>query len=34
MHNSEICWPMFLVGYLFALAYVAAGVTYWTAAAA
>ncbi|HEU0283964.1 MAG TPA: ferrous iron transporter B, partial [Sphingomicrobium sp.] len=24
-------WPMFMVGYLFALAYVAAGVTYWTA---
>ncbi|AOF97675.1 ferrous iron transporter B [Sphingobium sp. RAC03] len=27
-------WPMFMVGYLFALAYVAAGVTYWTATAA
>jgi ferrous iron transport protein B len=24
-------WPMFMVGYLFALAYVAAGITYWTA---
>lgn len=27
-------WPLFMVGYLFALAYVAAGVTYWTATAA
>jgi ferrous iron transport protein B len=27
-------WPMFMVGYLFALAYVAAGITYWTALAA
>ncbi|WP_344705541.1 ferrous iron transporter B [Sphingomonas swuensis] len=26
-------WPMFMVGYLFALAYVAAGLTYWTAVA-
>ncbi|MDK2761140.1 MAG: ferrous iron transporter B [Sphingopyxis sp.] len=26
-------WPMFMVGYLFALAYVAAGITYWTAVA-
>jgi len=26
-------WPMFMVGYLFVLAYVAAGVTYWTAVA-
>ncbi|WP_340265573.1 ferrous iron transporter B [Sphingobium mellinum] len=26
-------WPLFMVGYLFALAYVAAGVTYWTAVA-
>ncbi|MAP45245.1 MAG: ferrous iron transporter B [Sphingobium sp.] len=26
-------WPLFMVGYLFALAYVAAGVTYWTATA-
>lgn len=26
-------WPMFMVGYLFALAYVAAGITYWTATA-
>ncbi len=26
-------WPMFMVGYLFVLAYVAAGVTYWTATA-
>jgi ferrous iron transport protein B len=26
-------WPMFMVGYLFALAYVAAGLTYWTATA-
>lgn len=24
-------WPMFMVGYLFALAYIAAGITYWTA---
>ena len=24
-------WPMFMLGYLFAMAYVAAGVTYWTA---
>ncbi|EXS71681.1 ferrous iron transporter B [Sphingobium sp. Ant17] len=27
-------WPLFMLGYLFALAYVAAGVTYWTATAA
>jgi ferrous iron transport protein B len=26
-------WPAFMVGYLFALAYVAAGLTYWTAIA-
>ncbi len=26
-------WPMFMVGYLFALAYIAAGITYWTAVA-
>ena len=26
-------WPLFMVGYLFALAYVAAGLTYWTATA-
>lgn len=26
-------WPAFMVGYLFALAYVAAGITYWTATA-
>ncbi len=26
-------WPMFMLGYLFALAYVAAGITYWTAIA-
>lgn len=26
-------WPMFMVGYLFALAYVFAGITYWTALA-
>ena len=26
-------WPLFMVGYLFTLAYVAAGVTYWTATA-
>ena len=26
-------WPMFMVGYLFVLAYVAAGATYWTAIA-
>lgn len=26
-------WPLFMLGYLFALAYVAAGVTYWTAVA-
>ena len=27
-------WPAFMVGYLFAIAYVAAGITYWTAVAA
>ncbi|MGV3769394.1 MAG: ferrous iron transporter B [Sphingobium phenoxybenzoativorans] len=27
-------WPMFMVGYLFALAYAAAGITFWTATAA
>ena len=27
-------WPFFMIGYLFALAYAAAGVTYWTAVAA
>ncbi|HEX7877684.1 MAG TPA: ferrous iron transporter B [Sphingobium sp.] len=27
-------WPLFMVGYLFGLAYVAAGLTYWTAVAA
>ncbi|MFZ2995720.1 ferrous iron transporter B [Sphingobium sp.] len=27
-------WPAFMVGYLFALAYVAAGITFWTATAA
>ena len=26
-------WPLFMVGYLFLLAYIAAGVTYWTAVA-
>ena len=26
-------WPLFMVGYLFALAYAAAGLTYWTATA-
>ena len=26
-------WPAFMVGYLFALAYAAAGLTYWTAVA-
>ena len=26
-------WPLFMVSYLFVLAYVAAGVTYWTAVA-
>ncbi|HEY7005910.1 MAG TPA: ferrous iron transporter B [Sphingomicrobium sp.] len=26
-------WPLFMIGYLFVLAYVAAGVTYWTAVA-
>ena len=26
-------WPLFMVGYLFALAYIAAGATYWTAIA-
>jgi len=26
-------WPGFMVGYLFALAYIAAGITYWTAVA-
>jgi ferrous iron transport protein B len=27
-------WPLFMVGYLFILAYIAAGITYWTATAA
>ncbi|MES2156420.1 MAG: ferrous iron transporter B [Pseudomonadota bacterium] len=27
-------WPLFMLGYLFALAYVAAGITFWTATAA
>lgn len=27
-------WPLFMIGYLFAIAYVAAGITYWTAVAA
>jgi ferrous iron transport protein B len=27
-------WPLFMVGYLFLLAYAAAGITYWTATAA
>jgi ferrous iron transport protein B len=26
-------WPLFMVGYLFVLAYAAAGLTYWTARA-
>lgn len=26
-------WPMFMLGYLFALAYIAAGITYWSAVA-
>ena len=26
-------WPLFMVGYLFTLAYIAAGATYWTAVA-
>ncbi|UUL82037.1 ferrous iron transporter B [Sphingomonas qomolangmaensis] len=26
-------WPMFMLGYLFALAYIAAGITYWSARA-
>jgi ferrous iron transport protein B len=26
-------WPMFMLAYLFALAYVAAGITYWSAVA-
>ena len=26
-------WPLFMVGYLFLLAYAAAGITYWTAVA-
>jgi ferrous iron transport protein B len=26
-------WPLFMVGYLFALAYAAAGITYWSAVA-
>jgi len=26
-------WPLFMVGYLFLLAYIAAGITYWTAIA-
>jgi len=26
-------WPMFMIGYLFALAYVSAGLTYWSAVA-
>ncbi|HTG37763.1 MAG TPA: ferrous iron transporter B, partial [Sphingomonas sp.] len=27
-------WPLFMLGYLFAIAYVAAGITYWLAVAA
>jgi ferrous iron transport protein B len=27
-------WPLFMVSYLFVLAYIAAGLTYWTAVAA
>ena len=27
-------WPGFMLGYLFGLAYIAAGITYWTAVAA
>ncbi len=27
-------WPLFMVGYLFTLAYIAAGITFWTATAA
>ena len=27
-------WPLFMVGYLFVLAYIAAGITFWTATAA
>jgi ferrous iron transport protein B len=26
-------WPLFMIGYLFTLAYIAAGITYWTAVA-
>jgi ferrous iron transport protein B len=26
-------WPLFMIGYLFALAYAAAGLTFWTATA-
>ena len=26
-------WPLFMIGYLFVLAYIAAGITYWTAVA-
>jgi ferrous iron transport protein B len=26
-------WPLFMIGYLFVLAYIAAGLTYWTAVA-
>jgi ferrous iron transport protein B len=26
-------WPLFMIGYLFVLAYAAAGITYWTAVA-
>jgi ferrous iron transport protein B len=26
-------WPLFMIGYLFFLAYIAAGITYWTAVA-
>jgi ferrous iron transport protein B len=26
-------WPLFMIGYLFAVAYIAAGLTYWTAVA-
>ena len=31
--NEQLEWPLFMVGYLFVLAYMAAGATYWTAVA-
>jgi ferrous iron transport protein B len=28
---NSVRWTLFMFGYLFAMAYIAAGVTYWTA---